>query len=222
MAAAAAAVLLQAQDESRAAAAKPVNEPQHLVLPGGTRLPLLGLGTFQLQSADAVRKALEREFVWVGSGSDFSLNGATVGLTTCQLQSADAVRNAHGREREPHKTGSQIHRSEHTRSEHTGASCQLVLVDWTVGQGPSLTWSVCPVCPALQWATATSTAPRSVSGLLCLLCLQCLRHACHAVPCHAVPPCRLLFAASPAGRLPPGSLPYHRAYRAPPPPGHLN
>ena len=52
---------MQAQDESRAAAAKPLNEPQHLLLPGGGRLPLLGLGTFQLQSADAVAKALERE-----------------------------------------------------------------------------------------------------------------------------------------------------------------
>ncbi len=57
-------LLLQAQDESRAAAAKPVNEPQHLLLPGGVRLPLLGLGTYQLQSADAVRKALERECGW--------------------------------------------------------------------------------------------------------------------------------------------------------------
>lgn len=73
MAAAAAAVLLQAQDESRAAAAKPVNEPQHLVLPGGTRLPLLGLGTFQLQSADAVRKALERELCGVVPGLLFIL-----------------------------------------------------------------------------------------------------------------------------------------------------
>ncbi|PRW21059.1 Alcohol dehydrogenase [NADP(+)] [Chlorella sorokiniana] len=50
---------MHAQDESRAAAAKPVNDPQHLLLPGAVRLPLLGLGTYQLQSADAVRKALE-------------------------------------------------------------------------------------------------------------------------------------------------------------------
>lgn len=54
---------LQAQDESRAAPPKPLNEPQHLLLPGAVRLPLLGLGTYQLQSADAVRKALERELL---------------------------------------------------------------------------------------------------------------------------------------------------------------
>lgn len=93
MAAAAAAVLLQAQDESRAAAAKPVNEPQHLVLPGGTRLPLLGLGTFQLQSADAVRKALERELFWVGSWSVvYSLQLWGSRLASCRARTPCARR----------------------------------------------------------------------------------------------------------------------------------
>lgn len=52
---------LQAQDESRAQPNKAVNDPPHVLLPGGTKMPLLGLGTYKLQSADAVKQALERE-----------------------------------------------------------------------------------------------------------------------------------------------------------------
>lgn len=52
---------LQAQDESRAAPAKPVNDPPHLLLPGAVRMPLLGLGTYKMDSADAVKTALECE-----------------------------------------------------------------------------------------------------------------------------------------------------------------
>lgn len=51
----------QAQDESRVQASKTVNDPPHVLLPGGTKMPLLGLGTYKLQSAEAVKKALERE-----------------------------------------------------------------------------------------------------------------------------------------------------------------
>lgn len=45
---------------------KPVNDPPHVLLPGGTKMPLLGLGTYKLQSAEAVKKALERE-QWMGA-----------------------------------------------------------------------------------------------------------------------------------------------------------
>lgn len=49
----------QAQDESRAAANKPVNEPSYVLLPGATRMPLIGLGTYKIESPESVRKALE-------------------------------------------------------------------------------------------------------------------------------------------------------------------
>lgn len=54
---------LQAQDESAAAdaAAKPVNDPPHVILPGSTHMPLIGLGTYKLQSPGSVKAALESE-----------------------------------------------------------------------------------------------------------------------------------------------------------------
>ncbi|KAI3430761.1 hypothetical protein D9Q98_009173 [Chlorella vulgaris] len=50
---------MHAQDESRAAANKPVNEPSYVLLPGATRMPLIGLGTYKIESPESVRKALE-------------------------------------------------------------------------------------------------------------------------------------------------------------------
>jgi hypothetical protein len=49
----------QAQDESRSAANKPVNEPSYVLLPGATRMPLIGLGTYKIESPESVLKALE-------------------------------------------------------------------------------------------------------------------------------------------------------------------
>ena len=50
---------LQAQDESQAAADKPINDTPYVLLPGGTRMPLIGLGTYKTESPEAIRKALE-------------------------------------------------------------------------------------------------------------------------------------------------------------------
>lgn len=57
-----AAAFVQAQDESAALAGRPVNDPPTAVLPGGSRMPLLGLGTYKLESADAVKAALQCEW----------------------------------------------------------------------------------------------------------------------------------------------------------------
>ena len=53
-------LLLQAQDESRAApAGQAAADPSYVLLPGGdARMPLVGLGTYKLASAEAVRIAL--------------------------------------------------------------------------------------------------------------------------------------------------------------------
>jgi hypothetical protein len=49
----------QAQDESQVAAGKPVADVSYLVLPGGTRMPLIGLGTYKIESPESIKKALE-------------------------------------------------------------------------------------------------------------------------------------------------------------------
>jgi diketogulonate reductase-like aldo/keto reductase len=45
-----------------------VNDPPHVLLPGATRMPLIGLGTYKLESPEAVRKALEGELGVGGAG----------------------------------------------------------------------------------------------------------------------------------------------------------
>lgn len=50
---------MHAQDESQAAADKPINDTPYVLLPGGTRMPLIGLGTYKTESPEAIRKALE-------------------------------------------------------------------------------------------------------------------------------------------------------------------
>lgn len=69
---------MHCQDESRVQANKPVNDPPHVLLPGGTKMPLLGLGTYKLQSAEAVKKALELGYRHIDCATIYG-NEKTVG-----------------------------------------------------------------------------------------------------------------------------------------------
>ncbi|PSC71722.1 Alcohol dehydrogenase [NADP(+)] [Micractinium conductrix] len=71
---------MHAQDESAAAdaAAKPVNDPPHVILPGSTHMPLIGLGTYKLQSPGSVKAALEIGYRHIDCASVYA-NEAVVG-----------------------------------------------------------------------------------------------------------------------------------------------
>lgn len=49
---------MHAQDQPARAAARPVADPEFALLPGGVRMPLVGLGTYAITSSDSVRAAM--------------------------------------------------------------------------------------------------------------------------------------------------------------------
>ena len=74
----------QAQDESREAAAsgaapgRAVNDPPYVLLPGGARMPLVGLGTYKLAGPEAVEFALAAGYRHLDCASEYK-NQAAVG-----------------------------------------------------------------------------------------------------------------------------------------------